>query len=261
MTVVKQHSVIIGAGNLAYHLSKILSTVNGMEVSVFHHRSTPALKKIAKDVKCKTFASYKTLAPNADFYFLGVSDNVILKTSQTILPLIKSGVLCHCSGSTPLTRLKNNKLSYGVFYPLQSFSVTRNLNWKEIPILIEASTKVSERSLLKLAKQISEKTLLVNSDKRLQFHLAAVFVNNFTNALLVAASKTLSKKEFDLLKPLASETISKAFALSPQHSQTGPAKRNDTKIINEHKRLLKASPEVLAIYKTMTQFITLHFKN
>jgi predicted short-subunit dehydrogenase-like oxidoreductase (DUF2520 family) len=260
MIAVKQHSVIIGAGNLAYQLSKVLSTLNGMEVSVVHSHSTPTLKKIAKDVNCKTFTSYKTLPPSADFYFLCVSDTAIVNVFQIISPLIKSGIVCHCSGSTPLVSLKNEKISYGVFYPLQSFSINRNLNWKEIPILLEASTKFSERSLVKLAKQLSDTALLVNSEKRLQFHLAAVLVNNFTNALLLAASKNLSKKEFNLLKPLANETISKAFAISPQHAQTGPAKRNDTKIINEHKRLLKSNPELLTIYKVLSQFITLHFK-
>lgn len=260
MIAVKQHSVIIGAGNLAYQLSKALSTLKGMEVSVVHLRSTTTLKKIAKDTTCKTFTSYKALPLTADFYFLCVSDNAIVKVFETVLPLVKSGIICHCSGSTPLLSLKNEKISYGVFYPLQSFSINRNLNWKEIPILLEANIKTSERSLIKLAKQLSETTLLINSDKRLQFHLAAVLVNNFTNALLLAASKNLSKKEFGLLKPLAQETISKAFAISPQLAQTGPAKRNDTKIINEHKRLLKSDPEVLTIYKVLSQFITLHFK-
>jgi predicted short-subunit dehydrogenase-like oxidoreductase (DUF2520 family) len=259
--VVKQHSVIIGAGNLAYQLSKALCLLPNMNVSIVHHRSTPTLKKIAKETNGKLYTSYTTLPNTADFYFLCVSDTAIKKVAATILPSIKSGILCHCAGSTPLISLKNEKLSYGVLYPLQSFSVNRLVNWKEIPILVEGSTKPTEKLLLNLAKQLSEKTLSVTSEKRLLFHLSALFVNNFTNALLIAASEQLSKKEFQLLKPLANETISKAFALSPQQAQTGPAKRKDTKILTEHKRLLKSNPEALAIYKALTQFITQHFKN
>jgi predicted short-subunit dehydrogenase-like oxidoreductase (DUF2520 family) len=257
----KNTYVIIGAGNLAYHLSKVISTLKNSEVIICHHRSTPLLKAIAKDPSIQVITSYSKLPKQANVYFLCVSDTAIKEVFKKIAPMINSGIVCHCSGSTAIDILKNPRLSYGVFYPLQSFSLKRNLDWKEFPLLIEAMDKKSTTRLKSLGKQISSTVLTINSEKRKQFHLAAVMANNFVNALLLAASKQIHKTELRLLKPIVRETIEKAFELRPENSQTGPAKRNDKAIMQTHLKMLRHQKEVSQLYKIISQYISRSFKN
>jgi hypothetical protein len=88
-------------------------------------------------------------------------------------------------------------------------------------------------------------------------HVAAVFVNNFSNYLLQNAYMLMQKNAlpFDLLKPLAQETIDKAFDLSPQKSQTGPAIRGDEKTLKIHQTLLADEPEIQSLYTQLTNAI------
>ena len=81
-------------------------------------------------------------------------------------------------------------------------------------------------------------------------HLAAVFVNNFTNHMLVQGREIALKAgfSFEILSPLIQETIAKALELGPENSQTGPAVRNDKNTIEKHLELLSFSPELPRIY-------------
>ena len=85
-------------------------------------------------------------------------------------------------------------------------------------------------------------------------HLAAVFVNNFTNYLFQIGSDILEKEDlsFDLLKPLIHETVNKLDHLSPLEAQTGPAKRKDLKSIQKHLDLMDSGVEK-EIYELMSK--------
>lgn len=261
MTTAKQRYVVVGAGNLAYHLAKVLTRLKKTEVIVCHHHSTPLLQKIKKESRLQIFTSFEQLPEQADVYFLCVSDNAIKNLAQNISAHVKKGVICHCSGSTALDVLKNTKLPYGVFYPLQSFSVNRKLDWITIPLLVEASHKTALKKLEALAKQISDTVVMADSEKRKYFHLAAVLANNFTNALLLAASHQITQKEFELLKPILKETIDKAFTIGPEAAQTGPAKRGDKTILSTHLKMLSSQKDVSAVYSALSTFISNYYKD
>ena len=147
----------------------------------------------------------------------------------------------------------SNENRKGVFYPLQTFSKNSLVAFKEIPICIEASVTSDLKILKELGESLSEKVIEINSEERSKLHLAAVFVNNFTNYLYRISNEILaeSKLPFDLLKPLIAETARKIETLSPKDVQTGPAKRNDLKTIEKHLYLLKDSP-----YKQLYQQLT-----
>ena len=72
-------------------------------------------------------------------------------------------------------------------------------------------------------------------------HLAAVFVNNFTNQLYRVAHEITEAEsvEFDILKPLIKETAKKVQTISPYMAQTGPAIRKDKKTISKHLQALE----------------------
>ena len=59
---------------------------------------------------------------------------------------------------------------------------------------------------------------------------------------------------FDVLKPLIKETANKAQTLTPFQAQTGPAKRNDQKVLKKH--LDQLNGEQKEIYKLLSNSIT-----
>jgi len=57
--------------------------------------------------------------------------------------------------------------------------------------------------------------------------------------------------DFEMLKPLITETANKIKNLSPSNAQTGPAKRNDLETIKKQINLLE-DDDLKAIYNLIT---------
>ena len=168
--------------------------------------------------------------------------------------------MVHTSGSVALSAL-NDKNRRGVFYPLQTFSKAKAIDYRSVPICIEAETADDFQILETLAKSISEYTYAVNSQQRQALHVAAVFVCNFTNHLYQIGHEICEANQlpFDILKPLIQETAEKIVTLTPAEAQTGPAKRKDTQTINKHLAFLTEENQK-EIYKLLTKYIIDHGK-
>jgi predicted short-subunit dehydrogenase-like oxidoreductase (DUF2520 family) len=147
--------------------------------------------------------------------------------------------------------------NYGVFYPLQTFSKSRKVDFSDIPICIEANHPSNLMKLEELGQKISNTVSQINSEERKTLHLAAVFTNNFVNHFYAIGAEILQAKklDFELLKPLIRETAAKIEALDPVEAQTGPAKRNDQTIIGLHLKMLRNKPEYQKIYSFVTESI------
>ncbi len=150
----------------------------------------------------------------------------------------------------------------GVLYPLQTFSKLKKVDFREIPIFIEISDEKTEHTMMPLAGAISNKVYKIGSEERKALHVAAVFASNFTNHMLAMAQDILEQNSlnFDWLIPLITETINKSLALGPGQAQTGPAKRGDLEVLDEHLEFLRGQKSVAAIYKLVSQHIIDRYK-
>ncbi|WP_452223536.1 Rossmann-like and DUF2520 domain-containing protein [Lacinutrix chionoecetis] len=242
--------VLLGAGNVATHLFKAFNASKEVALKQWYNRNLKAIDKFKNKVEVTDDISKLT---EADIYILAVSDDAIEELS-TQLPF-ENRLVVHTSGSTSLYAV-DMKQKRGVFYPLQTFSKAADVDFKEVPICIEALKKTDLPILKKLAKAIGSKSHKVNSDQRQALHLAAVFVNNFTNQLYRMAHEIteMNGAEFDILKPLIKETAHKIETLSPYLAQTGPALRNDKKTIKRHLKQLE-SDQHKAVYDLLTKSI------
>lgn len=242
--------VILGAGNVATHLFKAFNKADNITISQWFNRDLKSIEIYKSSVDITNDLSD---LKDADIYILAVSDNAIAKLSAQ-LPF-ENKLVVHTSGSMSVYDL-DKKHKRGVLYPLQSFSKNVDLDFMKVPICIETIDKKSYPLLKKLAISIGSPTKRVNSDQRSVLHLAAVFVNNFTNQLYRIGHEITESHgaEFDLLKPLILETAKKVQASSPYKAQTGPAKRNDTKTIKKHLKLLE-NDHHKEIYKLLTASI------
>jgi len=226
---------ILGAGNVATHLFKAFYASGEVEVRQWYNRS---LDKIQSYKNLVDTVDDLSQLKEADIYIISVSDDAVSEITQQ-LPF-SDRLVVHTSGSVNVYDM-DKKNRRGVFYPLQSFTKSSKMDFKQIPICLETLIKADYKILKKLASTISLTVKRINSDQRAALHLAAVFVNNFTNQLYRVAHEITESTgaEFDLLKPLILETANKVQELSPYRAQTGPALRNDKKTIKRHLNLIE----------------------
>ena len=247
--------VLIGAGNVAHHLAPALLRA-GMNLCQIYSRTLESARELGRKTgityTSDTFAVY----PDGDIYIFCVSDDALLSVFQS-LRINEEALILHTSGSVPLDIFKPYRQNYGVLYPLQTFSKTRNLDFGEIPLCIEAPDKEVLKTIGQIADKLSSKVYEISSEKRKKLHLAAVLANNFTNHLYHMAGKLLEKEDldFNLLRPLIFETAHKVMQMIPENAQTGPARRGDTNILNLHKSMLKDNRDIQTLYVLLSQSI------
>lgn len=242
--------VILGAGNVATHLFKAFQTSKEVSVIQWYNRSLETVQPYKNNVKITD--DLNTLK-DADVYILAVSDDIIAELSSK-LPF-QNRLVVHTSGSVSVYDI-DKKHKRGVLYPLQTFSKHAEMDFANVPICVETINKSSYPLLRDLARSIGSVSKRINSDQRRVLHLAAVFVNNFTNQLYRIGHEITESEgaEFDLLKPLITETAKKIQEMSPYKAQTGPAMRNDKKTIKKHLRDLE-NKQHKDIYKLLTDSI------
>ena len=241
--------VIISSGNVAYHLAKAF-TQNNIEVSQIFGRNEVELNKISEELNIPY--STKDL-DDADLYLISVSDSAVEQVSDLIKN--EKALVAHTSGSLPIETLKGNYRKAS-FYPLQTFSKTKNLDYSKIPFFIEAENQIDEKSLFELASLISDNVETSDYEKRKYIHLTAVFACNFVNHLFARAKEISDSQDLDFnyFIPLIDETVEKIHHLEPKSAQTGPAVRGDERVLKLHEELI-TNDEHLKIYNTMNESI------
>lgn len=246
--------VIIGSGNVAQHLIVAFQNAqnSGTEIELVQVYSRQTAS-VAHLLGLEQLTNNLDDLAEADLYIIAVSDDAIAAVSSQ-LPF-KNRLVVHTSGGVALNVLNDDNRK-GVFYPLQSFTKNKPIDFKTIPICLESENATDYQLLDKVAKTISDTVFAINSEQRKALHVAAVFVNNFTNHLYQIGQEICleNKVPFEILKPLIAETANKIMVLSPKEAQTGPAKRNDTATIEAHEAFLSQKNH-LNIYKTLTQSI------
>jgi len=241
---------ILGTGNVARQFFEVFSRHPEIEIVQVLGRHPGSLVYF-KD-KASTAIGFESVK-KADIYLIVVSDDAISEVSYFLKD--KGGLVVHASGSLPLSALQANGRT-GVFYPVQTFSQNKTVDFRTIPICLETRSETDMELLRSLAFSISDRVYCIDSEQRRNLHLAAVFANNFSNHLFHIAHEVCLKNEisFDILRPLILETAKKIEKIPPYASQTGPARRNDRGTMQGHMDLL-TNENHLAIYRLLSRSI------
>ena len=250
----KSKITFIGSGNVASQLARAFDLA-GHRINQVISRNEAEGKELAKK-----YAAYFDINPekvydDSDFIFLTVPDRAI---EQVIRQIKAEGpVFMHCAGSCSLNSISLNKKRTGVFYPLQTLTKGRIIDFYKVPVFIEASDMDTFQKIWDLADSVSNTVKQLDSEKRLYLHLAAVFANNFTNHMLSQSEIVMKLKDLPLawLQPLVEETVKKAFELGPRNSQTGPAVRNDELTMEKHLEMLDSNEELKHLYALISNDI------
>jgi len=248
---------LIGAGNVAWHLGPALENA-GYAVSEVYSRNPQNAKALIERLYQATARKDLDFSNSeARLFIICVPDDAIESVvTEVVLP--DNSILVHTSGAQPLSILSYSASDHvGVFYPLQTFSKQRKVNFKEVPVCIESDDPQTIEVLTTLANQIAARAVVIDSQARKALHVSAVFACNFTNHMLTISKAIAESKELDfaLLKPLIVETLNKSLEIGPEFSQTGPAMRRDLKTLENHLEFLSQDEEVQKIYRQITQHI------
>lgn len=248
----KYHIVLIGAGNLAIHLGKALKSA-GHYIDAVFSRTQKSADSLASTLNTIPLTQLKDIKADSDLYIISVPDNAIEKILQDIR--ISNKLIMHTSGSMPMKILSGVSENYGVFYPLQTFSKENEIDFKNIPICIEANSTENENILSELAWELSDNVKIMNSEDRKIAHVAAVFACNYSNFMFGIAEEILNSHNlsFDLIRPLIKETAAKVMQKKPHEVQTGPAVREDITTIENHLEILNSNPEYKKIYTLLAE--------
>jgi predicted short-subunit dehydrogenase-like oxidoreductase (DUF2520 family) len=258
-----QSVVILGTGNLAHHLVKLLPSIS-VEIKQIYGRNESAVEVLAKTVNASFTSNINDLDQDADAYLIAVSDAAISELAEKIKVKNKK-IVMHTAGSISMEAIQFTSNYYGIFYPLQTFTRDSIIDFRSTPIFIEANNDETKVAIENLAKRCSEKVQYLKSNERLKLHLSAVLTSNFINHLNALTFDYLKENDLQYLYPslipLMQTSLEKLKTLSPKDAQTGPARRNDLETINKHLHLLLDDPNLSQIYQLLSTSITNYYQS
>jgi len=245
---------LIGSGNVATHLGAAFKNAGHKIVQVYSQNEQHSAL-LAYHIGAEAITDLTQINPKTDVFIIAVADDAIAGIAEQ---LAKHNILiAHTSGATSLYNLTAFTDKAGVFYPLQTFSKTKEVDFRTVPLCIEGTNQDITQTLKELAQSISNNVYTIDSNQRKTLHLAAVFACNFPNYLYRVAQQLLAEQNmpFDLLRPLILETAEKVQEHFPAEVQTGPAIRRDQQTILNHLQMLKNKPELEQLYRLLSQGI------
>ena len=243
---------LVGAGNLATNLAVALQEAGHTIVQVFS-RTSQSAELLAERVGTSAITDLHQLASDADLYIVSISDSALSTLDYSAFP--PQALVVHTAGSIPMDVIPLSRR--GVFYPMQTFSRQRIVDFSDIPIFVEASSEDDTTFLFDFARTINNKVYRLSSADRIYLHLAAVYCSNFVNHCYALSEEILRQHglPFSVMLPLVDEVAAKVHQVSPQEAQTGPAIRHDYNVIRHHLSLLEDQPRLQEIYEIMSKHI------
>lgn len=254
--------VVIGAGNLSFHLTQALYRAGYNILQVFS-RTAEAAASLADKVEAQPLNNLAEINSSADIIIICVTDSAISGILSTI-ETESHTLLLHTSGSIPLGIFESRFINTGVLYPFQTFSKFRSIAFDTLPIFVEANSKENLAKVIAIGRSLSSNVNVADSQQRENIHISGVFANNFVNYFYALSEQLIktSGYNFDVLKPIIIETAMKAVESgNPKKAQTGPAMRQNSEVIKRHIQLLASNPDLQNLYTFVSESILKTFHN
>jgi predicted short-subunit dehydrogenase-like oxidoreductase (DUF2520 family) len=252
----------IGSGNVAWHLAPALDNTDYKVAEVYSRNPKNAKALVSRLYEAELKHSLDFSDSQSSIFIIAVNDDAIVEVAQEII-LPEDAILAHTSGSKALSVLGYSGTEHiGVFYPLQTFSKNKKVDFRDVPFFIESESAQAQKVLTSMAKVLSKQVQSINAKQRQALHVAAVFASNFSNHMLHVAKDIMTEKklDFDWLKPLIAETVNKSLSIGPENAQTGPAIRKDIQTLDNHLEFLSSDEEVAELYRLISQHILDKYK-
>ena len=248
--------IFVGAGNLATNLAKALYR-KGFRIAQVYSRTEANARELANAVEAEATDRIEEIRNDGEIYFVCLTDSALVDLLPQIVKDKSNALFLHTAGSIPMDIWKSQVQRYGVLYPMQTFSKQVEVDFSSIPVFLETNNADDMLWLKAIASTLTDKVYEATSEQRKVLHLSAVFTCNFTNHMYALAAEMLQRYNlpFSVMLPLIDETARKVHELSPLDTQTGPAKRDDKNVMNDHLKMLANDPEMKEIYQLISESI------
>ena len=248
---------IVGSGNVATHLGLALKAA-GCNIHQVLSRSLQHAQLLAMRVGAVPIDRWQSLDEYCDAYILAVNDDAIFDLALDLK--LKESLVVHTSGSTPASVLRNVSDRHGVVWSPQTFVRDIAMDYSTLPLCIEGCNQETESEIEELLGRVTRNIYHLDYNQRIMEHLAAVMVSNFVNAINATAQDYMKSEglDFEMLRPLAEQTLKKWNYGPLWFQQTGPAIRHDERTLNTHRKMLADQPELLKVYDFLTDLIENH---
>jgi predicted short-subunit dehydrogenase-like oxidoreductase (DUF2520 family) len=250
---------VIGSGNVATHLAAAFKN-SGHRLIQVYSRDMQHAALLSYHVNAEAIDDLDEVNAETDIFIIAIKDDFILDVAKKLAKHQK--LIVHTSGATHIEALLSVTDNAGVFYPLQTLSKNKEVDFLSVPLCIEGGDENITKALEDLARTVSNNVYRVNSAQRKVLHLSAVFASNFPNYLYGIAQHLLeaNNMDFAMLRPLILETAAKVKDSLPGDVQTGPAVRNDEKTMASHLQMLGNEFDLVEIYELLSQGIIKNHK-
>lgn len=246
---------VVGSGNVAEAIALAVAECKELQLKQIVARNPVRGRALAEMTGAEWTADVEQVA-EADLYIISVSDRAVGEVASR-LPMRDDTIVAHTAGSVEMDVL--GERARGVFYPFQTFTVGRRVDFQQVPLFVEGCDEPTTVELERVAHLLSHRVYRATSQRRREIHLTGVLACNFVNALYAMAADRLAEREglpFDILRPLIEQTARKAIeADHPREVQTGPAVRGDKAVTARHCEMLSADSREEEIYKLLTEYI------
>ena len=245
--------VIIGSGNAATAIGHLCHRGNHKILQVFG-RNKQTTDSLAAAIESEPVYDWELIRHDADIYIVALPDSVL--PDLYLHFTLQKGLIVHTAGAVSMHALSKVARNYGVLYPLQSLH-KKVLAYSHIPLLVDGNTPEDKTLISDFAATLSGKVAYANDEERAKLHVAAVWVNNFTNHLYTIAWDYCKQQELDftLLLPMMEQTVSRIAIGKPSDFQTGPAIRCDQATLEKHILLMEKMPEAQELYQQLSKAI------
>lgn len=247
-----QDIVVIGAGNLAWHLIVVLQQA-GFYVTLVSRKPETVADWPVPVIRLDE------LIDRPDLVILAVPDDAIGPVTANLTYTLPPEIpVIHTSGATPVTAIDAYFRQRGALWPIRSLRQGEPVHdWHDLPLAYHGSDAALTQVLGKLAGKLSDLVYALDDDQRAKLHLAAVFSNNFVTWLYEISHELCTESEipFEALLPIIRNTALKQDGTAPRLTQTGAAARGDTATIARHLGLLDAHPDYARLYHFMSNLI------
>lgn len=253
----KTNISIVGSGNVGTHMALAFHAAGHTIRQVFS-RSLDHAQLLAARVGAQAIDKPQQLDTDIDVCLLAVGDDALYDLALDLR--LPHTLVLHTSGSTPMKVLAPVSARHGVMWSPQTFIRDIAMDYSTLPICIEGNTPKAETEIEELVCSVSSHIYHLNQEQRQHAHLAAVMVSNFTCAIDAMAQQYARQHgvPFEMLRPLAEQTLRKWDYGDLWAQMTGPARRRDEKTLNTHRRLLQDDPEASQLYGLLTDIIQCH---
>ena len=247
-----QNIVVIGAGNLAWHLIVVLQQADYQVTLISRKPETVA----DWPVRVLTLSD---LVDVPDLIVLAVPDDAIELVSTNLSYSFPDRIpVVHTSGATPISRIDPYFKRRGALWPIRSLRKGTPVgDWRKVPLTYYGSDEALAQVLGELSGKLSDQAYPLNDKQRAQLHLTAVFSNNFVSWLYQISYELCTEADipFEILLPLIRNTALKQDGKAPKLMQTGTAARGDIATITRHLDLLDGKPAYTKLYQFMSNLI------